>query len=256
MNVVFLGPTLPLENARARCDAVYLPPARRGDVLAAVIEHRPTAVALIDGYFDQVPSVWHKEILFALDQGIRVAGAASMGALRAAELSAFGMIGVGRVYEAYATGRFGPFAEPFEDDDEVAVAHGPAETGYASTDAMVDIRATLARAVEEQVLPLAAAAAIAAAGKALFYKDRTFARVLSAAAERGIAPGLLEPFREWLALGKVPQKRRDAELLLSQLAAGSLDGEPPAFRFERTVLWESAYPSESAGPAQSSGDVR
>ena len=247
MNVVFLGPTLPLEKARALCDAVYLPPARRGDVLAAILEHRPTAIALIDGYFDQVPSVWHKELLFALDQGVSVTGAASMGALRAAELRAFGMIGVGRVFEAYATGRFSPFDTPFEDDDEVAVAHGPAETGYASTDAMVDIRATLANAVEENVLTNGAAVDIAAAAKALFYKDRTFARVLAAAAERGMAPALLEPFRDWLPGGKVMQKRLDAEQLLRKLDAGSLDGQPPAFRFERTLLWESAVSAPASG---------
>ena len=247
MNVVFLGPTLPVEEARTLCDAVYLPPARRGDVLAAILEHRPAAVALIDGYFDQVPSVWHKEILFALDQGIQVAGAASMGALRAAELRAFGMIGVGRVFEAYATGRFSPFAAPFEDDDEVAVAHGPAEAGYASTDAMVDIRATLAKAVDENVLPVAAARDIAAAAKALFYKDRTFARVLAAAAERGLPPALLERFRDWLSGGKVLQKRLDAEQVLRKLAAGVLGGEPPAFRFERTLLWESAQPAPAEG---------
>ncbi len=255
MNIVFLGPTLPLEHARTLCDAVYLPPARRGDVLAAILAHQPTGVALIDGYFDQVPSVWHKEILFALDQGIGVAGAASMGALRAAELRAFGMIGVGRVFEAYVTGRFSPFDVPFEDDDEVAVAHGPAETGYASTDAMVDIRATLAKAVEEGVLPIATALEIAAAAKALFYKDRTYTRVLTAAAERGMAAALLEPFRDWLSGGKVMQKRLDAEQLLRKLDAGSLGHAPPAFRFERTLLWASAYPEESAKPAPAAGDV-
>ena len=54
----------------------------------------PGAIGVIDGYFDGVPSVWHKEILWALSQGIRVFGGASMGALRAAELDGFGMTGV------------------------------------------------------------------------------------------------------------------------------------------------------------------
>ena len=49
--------------------------------------------------------MWHKEILFALSEGIDVYGAASMGALRAAELDAFGMRGIGDVYSAYAEGR-------------------------------------------------------------------------------------------------------------------------------------------------------
>src|SRR5688572_32760283 len=53
--------------------------------------------------------------------GVRVFGAASMGALRAAELQPFGMIGVGQVFQAYRRGHL-------TDDDEVAVAHGPARS--------------------------------------------------------------------------------------------------------------------------------
>ncbi len=164
--VVFLGPSLPLAEARAILDARYLPPARRGDILAAARGHRPETIALIDGYFEQVPSVWHKEILWALDQGIRVCGAASMGALRAAELAQFGMIGAGRVFEAYRAGRFAPFDDPFEDDDEVAVVHGPEDAGYAATDALVDIRATLAAAADAGILDPAERDAIAMAAKA------------------------------------------------------------------------------------------
>ena len=240
MNVVFLGPTLPLEVAQSLCDAVFLPPARRGDVLAALEAHRPTTMALIDGYFEQVPSVWHKEILFALAQGIRVAGAASMGALRAAELRAFGMIGIGHVFDAYVSGRYAPFPEPFEDDDEVAVVHGPAEAGYPSSDAMVDIRATLAQAVEEGVLDRDAAVALAALAKALFYKERSYPALLDRAEAGGFDPEALRRFAGWLPGGRVNQKGQDAEALLRHLAAGTLGTAPAAFRFERTLHWEHA----------------
>ena len=121
-------------------DAQYLPPAGNGDVLRAALR-RPRAIALVDGVFERVPAVWHKEILFALSEGIHVYGASSMGALRAAELDRFGMRGVGEVYRAYADGTL-------EDDDEVAVAHGDADHGFAAvSDAMVDVRATLDAAV-------------------------------------------------------------------------------------------------------------
>ena len=63
-----------------------------------------------------------------------------MGALRAAELHTFGMRGVGRIFEAFRDGEV-------EDDDEVAVVHGPAELGYlVLSEPMFNIRATLARA--------------------------------------------------------------------------------------------------------------
>ena len=66
----------------------------------------------VDGYFGNVPSVWHKEILFALSSGVEVSGAASLGALRAAELHRFGMIGIGCIYRAFRRGIW-------TDDDEV-----------------------------------------------------------------------------------------------------------------------------------------
>ena len=119
--VAFLGPSLPQDQAKTFGDAILLPPARRGDIVRAINEHDPEIILIIDGYFEQVPSVWHKEILWALSQGRTVAGAASMGALRAAELDQFGMLGVGRIYQAYSCGTFAPFDEAFEDDDEVAV---------------------------------------------------------------------------------------------------------------------------------------
>lgn len=247
MNVVFLGPSLPESAARALCDAVFLPPARRGDLVAAIEAHRPTTIALVDGYFEQVPAVWHKEILWALAEGIRVAGAASMGALRAAELQAFGMTGVGRIFEAYATGRFAPFTEPFEDDDEVAVAHGPADLGYPSTDAMVDIRATLARAVEDDVIDLETAFASAAVAKALFYKHRSYATVLECARKTAIDPAAIARLEAWLPAGRVAQKGLDAEALLRRLAAGGLATPRPTFRFERTLHWQQAELEHSAG---------
>jgi hypothetical protein len=70
--VVFCGPTLPAERVRHELNAgsapnrdeifpEIRPPASRGDVLAAALS-RPNVIALIDGYFDRVPSVWHKEL--------------------------------------------------------------------------------------------------------------------------------------------------------------------------------------------------
>ena len=149
---VFIGPTLAADEARATwSDAVYLPPVRQGDVYRLVARGTPDAIGIVDGYFSHVPSVWHKEILHALSAGIPVYGAASMGALRAAELAQFGMVGVGRIFEAYRDGVLEPFAEPFEDDDEVAVLHGPPELGYrALSEALINIRCTLARATEHR----------------------------------------------------------------------------------------------------------
>jgi hypothetical protein len=137
---------MPIAEARSLVDGEFNPPAATGDVLRAVARGAE-AIAIIDGVFERVPSVWHKEILFALSQGVPVYGASSMGALRAAECHAFGMVGVGRVFEAFRDGAL-------EDDDEVAVAHSAAEHGYrALSDAMVNIREGVRQAVERGVCP-------------------------------------------------------------------------------------------------------
>src|SRR5690606_34862608 len=102
--------------------ADYRPPVAMGDVYRAAQE-RPACVAIIDGGFHHQPAVWHKEILYALARGIGVVGASSMGALRAVELAPMGMQGVGRIVELYRSG-------VVDADDEVAVLHGDAGTGY------------------------------------------------------------------------------------------------------------------------------
>ena len=137
--VVFLGPTLPLEEARAILDADYRPPASAGDVMRA-LDPAPPAIAIIDGIFKDAPTVRHREILWALSQGVPVFGASSMGALRAAELAGAGMIGVGLVYRWFR--RF-----PLLPDDAVAVTHAPAALGHQPLSAaLVDIRRSVVAA--------------------------------------------------------------------------------------------------------------
>ena len=224
---IFLGPTLSRDEARAVLDADYLPPAGCGDVLRAALR-RPRVIAVVDGLFDRARAVWHKEILFALSEGIHVYGAASMGALRAAELDRFGMRGIGEVYRAYADGSL-------EDDDEVAVAHGDAGDGFRPvSDAMVDVRATLEAAVAEGIVSGEAAAMIAARLKAKFYPQR----LLGVALDSGDAAH--ERLRAWLPKGRVQRKRDDALAMLmvirDELEAG-LEPFRPTWTLQHSRFW-------------------
>jgi hypothetical protein len=242
---VFLGPTLPPGEAAAVLDAAYLPPLSQGDVLRLVRNVRPKAIGIVDGYFRAVPACWHKEILFALGEGVHVFGAASMGALRAVELETYGMVGIGRIYGALRDGWFPPFAdEPFEDDDEVAVVHGPAGTGYvAVSEAMVDIRATLARAVEVGVIGAELCRDLARLAKSLFYPDRGFARLLAVGREAGLDEIPLAAFERWIAAGQVHLKREDAlEMLAAMRDFLATDPAPfvAGFRLERSAAWRVA----------------
>jgi hypothetical protein len=220
-------------------DATFLPPARQGDVYRAVRDRRPRAIALIDGLFATAPAVWHREILWAMGEArVRIFGAASMGALRAAELDSFGMVGIGKVYESYRVGRYAPFDDPFEDDDEVAVRHGPVETGCIPvSDAMVDVRETLAAAEQLGLIDRDIRDKLAAALKQLHFPERSLTCLEQTAAA---LPGLKgAALSKWLRAGhSVSQKRRDAETLLRRLAAGVEPAAPPAFAFECAQVWE------------------
>jgi hypothetical protein len=242
MNIhVFLGPTLPHYEAADIVEATYLPPVAQGDVARSCLA-KPDAIAIIDGYFESVPAVWHKEILFALTQGIPVYGASSMGALRAAELHPFGMIGIGAIFEAYRDGRI-------EDDDEVAVIHGPAELGYPSlSEAMVNIRRTLAEAMSDDVIDVPTGRLLENIAKELPYRERGYGRMLRLARESGVAAEDCARFEAWLPNGRVDQKREDARLLLNRLKREAVGARiQPRFRFEHTLLWENATRALASG---------
>jgi hypothetical protein len=231
---IFLGPTLSHDDARAEFDAVYLPPAALGDVFRAAKE-RPFAIGIIDGYFERQPAVWHKEILWALSQGVHVFGAASMGALRAAELEAFGMRGVGEIFEAFQSGAL-------EDDDEVAVAHGERSAAYrASSEAMVNIRATLRCAEQEGVLDAALRDRVETLAKRMFYPDRSYPNLLRRALEDGAPADEIRNLSSFVARSRIDQKRLDAlELLrtIKECCHASKVPDRATFSFAHTEAWD------------------
>jgi hypothetical protein len=233
--IVFVGPTLPPALRPAEALWEWRPPVRQGELYRAALA-RPDAIGVIDGYFEVVPTVWHKEILWAMAAGIHVFGAASIGALRAAELDAFGMRGVGRVYQDFRAG-------VLQDDDEVAVLHGPEELGYPPvTEAMVNIRATLAAAAAQGVLAPDIAAGLTEIAKALFYQERTYDAVLQAAAG-GFPAAALRNFAAWLPAGRLDQKRLDAEATLTAIRAHLAANPGPmrvTYEFAHTAAWQTA----------------
>jgi hypothetical protein len=223
LTVVFVGPTLPAAEARARLSGADVrPPAAVGDVLAAIASRDVRRVALIDGYFERMAAVWHKELLLAIERGVEVWGAASMGALRAAELARFGMRGVGQVYRGFASGRL-------EADDEVAVAHLPAELGYAAaSDALVNLRDGIARAPG---LSAATRGKLVELARARFYRDRSWAQLDADARAAGLPRRELDALARW---PKPDRKAADARLLLRRLAASPVRPRRAGAKVPRT----------------------
>ena len=209
-SVVFLGPSLSVSEARAVLpDGIFLPPVAEGDLVSALARHRPGVVGIVDGVFYQRPPVWHKEILWALERGIAVLGAASMGALRASECDAFGMTGIGEIYRRYAEGEL-------LDDDEVAVAHDDEEHGWRlHSEPLVNVRATLEAAVAEGRLTKRGADTVIDVTKSLWFPDRTRERILAAGRQAGLSPVEVDAVAEALSEHYVDLKRLDALALLA-----------------------------------------
>ena len=243
--VIFAGPSVHGLDIPSFGDIAVRPPAMQGDIFRTCLS-RPKAIGLIDGYFDGVPSVWHKEILWTLSQGIPVFGSASMGALRAAELDVFGMIGVGRIYQWYRDG-------VLEDDDEVALIHGPRETNYLPlSEPMVNVRSTCEAAVFAGVLQQLTADSIVASAKHIHYQDRTWDGVLEAVKAKSAATPELAAFSQWKENGYVDQKRQDAVLLISEILRfleQPKDANASGFHFEWTDLWDKAVHEWTTGHA-------
>jgi hypothetical protein len=218
--VVFLGPTMAVAEARERLDAVYLPPASQGSVVRAVATYNPKAILLIDGTFQGEPAVRHKEILWALSQNVAVYGASSMGALRAAELHAHGMIGVGLIYRWYRLYALAP-------DDAVAVLHGPAEIGSpAVTVALVDLRFTLRAAERAGRISRETRLELEEAAVRLSFRDRTLRQIAEKMPGEGYIVQRLDTsdLESLLTECFVKQKRRDAETALDQVSADLKSG--------------------------------
>ncbi len=220
-DVLFLGPSLDHATARAlHPEAIVLPPAAMGDVLGAAHRYRPHAIGLVDGTFLRNMAVFHKEILYAIDQGIWVLGSSSMGALRAAELEPYGMVGVGGIFDALMSGEL-------EDDDEVALTHASAADGFRPlSDALVTIRAALHDAVEAGLLGRDESAELAARQKARWFPDRHLAAVLSDAREVGVDPERIARLKAFLRSFDGDPKRRDAIALVEAMRALPADPVP------------------------------
>lgn len=226
--VVFLGPTLSPEEARSTLDAIYLPPAVQGSIVSAVQRFEPDAILIIDGTFQSAPAVRHKEILWAMNLGIPVVGAASMGALRAAELCPH-MLGVGLIYRWYR--RF-----PFAPDDAVAVIHGPPEVNCAAlTVAHIDLRMTFRAIRRKGLISDSFKTSLEDVAQRLNFRDRTLERVVAETPLSSDDPSV-EKLAALLKSELIEQKRLDALQALRFLSCG-IPRRPQTIGFTLTAAF-------------------
>ncbi|KKB80494.1 hypothetical protein VW35_07755 [Devosia soli] len=230
MKVVFVGPTLP--DPPQIDDIVFRPPAKLGDIRRAV-DDGATAIGLIDGVYEQAAAVWHKEILFALDQGVRVLGAASMGALRAAECAPFGMEPIGTIALAYCSGAL-------DDDAAVALVHAPAEFGsQALTEPLVDVWATIDNLRTLAIVAESEAGRLKARAASIGFRLRTIDAIF---AGHENAKQLTEAY----LTHRIYAKRRDALELLSAISFAKSNTYRASSQAQGdTVLWAQGRPRQA-----------
>jgi hypothetical protein len=229
---VYVGPTLSGPEPLLATPRVRVrPPVRHGDLFDPQVRDGDT-VLIIDGVYHQAPALRHKEILAAMGRGVRVVGAASIGALRAAELAPFGMLGVGRIYAAYVRGEI-------EGDDEVAVGQAPDGAFGALTWPVVNLRHAIQVAVTDGVLDGERAAGLLQALRGVYYPQRTWAAVRAVCRRQGE-----HAFADWLAARREQDKHFGDLKRADALAAvrTALDGNTPQNSPRLApAVWETAY---------------
>lgn len=216
---------------------IVVPPVAGGDLYKMRDLASPYLVAIIDGYFENRISVWHKEILYLLSKNVPVFGSSSMGALRASEMARFGMIGIGKIYTNFAD-------RVYEDDDEVTVSHGPAEAGFPQiSEAMANIRFTVEAAIRDNILTEMIAEKFISVAKSTFYKKRNYGYIIRECVEyNNMRESDFSRFVLWLEKYRVDQKKFDAFHLIKVIKEFELAPNCPvaSFDFEDTVMWRNA----------------
>ncbi len=167
--VVFLGPSLSHEEASKILDADFRPPVKRGDLVG--LEDVTSVVGIIDGVLMNEAAVGHREILSLMRKGVTVIGGGSMGALRAAELKDFGMLGVGVIFELYSKGRI-------EGDDEVVLMYDP-HTLRPLSEPLVNIRLNLDQAVKKGIIDAVEMDDLLTNIKNLYFPQRSYDSMMS-----------------------------------------------------------------------------
>ncbi|HUB76062.1 MAG TPA: TfuA-like protein, partial [Solirubrobacteraceae bacterium] len=217
---VFAGPSIaPDRLAAALPGARIAPPIARGD-LELLGGDGIGSFLILDGAFAHAQAVSPSEIVDSIAAGARIAGAASIGAIRAAECWPAGMAGAGAVHRLYRLG-------VLRDDDEVAVATDP-ERGFAAVStALVDVRFAVLAALRRGLLDRERAGSLLAAARGLHFASRGWRAIFAAA---GVAPGA-----ELRSLCEATDvKRRDARAAVSLLAAHGGAWPWPAPRWHRS----------------------
>lgn len=187
--------------------AVVAPPCKRGDLLKD-LKSGFHIVGIIDGVFFQTESLAPSEVIDAMRSGVKIFGSSSMGALRAAELENYGMIGVGKVYEHIRSNSV------FE-DDFLGQVFSP-QLPIPSAPSMVEIELSLKELCQKKQISLKQMNLIQTflsklhfTERSLAFESNTFKKLCSS---NGIAPLLVRKI-----VRRAVAKKTDGILMLKSI---------------------------------------
>ena len=207
--IIFLGPSLSIEKAKKILEADYRKPAKKGDLLQLIF-NETKIVGLIDGYFLQdYPPTPIEVYNLVKKKETKVYGSSSLGALRAVELSKYGMIGVGKIFNLFRNGIL-------DSDDEVAVTF----TDYSDykSEALIDIRYNLFLAQKMKVIDKEVKRIILRVSKQTYFPYRTYTDILDKCKQKYPDYRLqIEKFGEYIQSNRKSLKEDDAVLLLKRI---------------------------------------
>ena len=204
--VIFTGNSIRHEDAIKILRANYQPPVRRFQ-LEKFVQKGYKVIGIIDGIFFDRAAVGHREIMSALDAGVKVVGGASMGALRASELDTHGMIGVGKIYEWYRDG-------VLESDDEVAVSTNP-DTFEPISVPLVNIRETLKAALAVGIISEKEHNDLLELAIDTYYPDRSYLGLAKEGVKKGLIPEeKMKSILDFCITEGIDVKKEDAVLVL------------------------------------------
>ncbi|KAF0250590.1 MAG: hypothetical protein FD167_17 [bacterium] len=208
---VYTGPTLSHLEGQNILNAYFQPPIKHGDIFNA-IEQGAQCLAIIDGYYDTMAACRHKEILQALNAGIRVLGSSSMGAMRAAELDLFGMEGIGEIYHMYKSG-------VIDGDDEVAIKHTPENEGFKTLNIpLVNLRYNLQKMIELQLITPLDSKLLLHCAKEMYFGSRNLRFIFNRAKQQGLSQQVIEKCQSYFQDQWFDLKKSDAHFLLKTIS--------------------------------------
>jgi TfuA protein len=210
--VIFLGPSLSRQKAKNILEADYRPPAKKGDLLRLADLTKDLAmVGLVDGFFLQdYPPTPIEVYQLATKKNMLLVGAASLGALRAVELEKFGMIGIGKIFELYKTGKI-------DADDEVAVTFEEGQHTLQS-EAMIDIRFNLFIAKRKGIIDETTKREITKVAKNVYFPFRNYTDILDLTKQQyPRSNSYIESLRTYITNNRESLKERDAIKLIKYM---------------------------------------